>query len=132
MNVSNDELVKMAQSIVKPKEMRHGFTTADCGCALVTDRGNVYLGVSIDTPSSMGFCAEHSAIAAMVTNEEFRIKKIVAVLEDGTVLPPCGRCREFIYQIDQKNLDAEVLIDRDTVVKLRDLLPYRWDEFVGD
>lgn len=128
MNISNKELIKKAKSIVKPKKMRHGFITADCGCALITNKGNLYLGVSIDTPSSMGFCAEHSAIASMITNQEYKIKKIVAVLEDGTVLPPCGRCREFMYQIDKGNLNTEILISEDKVVKLKDLLPYPWDE----
>ena len=128
MQITNEELIEKARSIVKPKEMRHGFTTADCGCALVTDKGNVYLGVSIDTPSGMGFCAEHSAIATMVTNQEFKISKIVAVLGDDTILPPCGRCREFMYQIDRDNLDTDVIIERDKTIKLRDLLPYTWDK----
>lgn len=75
MEITDEELIEKARSLVRPKVMRHGFTSADCGCALVTDKGNIYLGVSIDTSSSLGFCAEHSAIAAMVTNQEFRIKK---------------------------------------------------------
>lgn len=127
MEISNQELIEKAKFVVRPKKMRHGFTTADCGCALVTTNGNVYLGVSIDTTSSMGFDAEQSAIAAMVTNQEFKIKKIVAVLEDGTVLSPCGRCREFVYQIDKENLETDVIIKQDKTVKLKDLLPYPWD-----
>src|SRR3989338_5350049 len=125
--ISNENLIEKAKVIVKPKKMRHGFTTADCGCALITDKGNIYLGVSIDTSSSIGFDAEQSAIAAMVTAGEYKIKKIVAVLEDGTVLPPCGRCREFMYQIDEDNLDTDVIIKKDKIVKLRELLPYPWD-----
>lgn len=128
MQITNEELIEKAVSIVKPIKMRHGFTTADCGCALLTDKGNIYLGVSIDTPSGMGFCAEHSAIAAMVTNQELKITKIVASGGDGTVLPPCGRCREFMYQINKENLDTEVLISNDKSVKLRELLPYPWDD----
>lgn len=126
--MTNEELIKKATSLVKPKQMRHGFTSSDCGCALISDSGNLYLGVSIDTPSGMGFCAEHSAIAAMVTNQEFKIKKIVAAGEDGIVLPPCGRCREFIYQIDSSNLDAEVILGKNETVKLKDLLPFPWDQ----
>ncbi|MFA5776551.1 MAG: cytidine deaminase [Patescibacteria group bacterium] len=127
METTTEELIEKARLLVKSKVMRHGSTTADCGCALVTNEGNIYLGVSIDVPSSMSFCAEHAAIAAMVTNQEFKIKKIVAVLEDGTVLPPCGRCREFMYQIDSGNLEMDVVIQKDKVVKLRELLPYPWD-----
>ncbi len=126
--MTNEELIKKAKAIIRPRTDRHGFTSSDCGCAIVTDKGNVYLGVSIDTCSSMGFCAEHSAMAAMVTNGEYKIKKIVAVLEDGTVLPPCGRCREFMYQIHKDNLDTDVIIGKNKVVKLKDLLPSRWDE----
>ena len=128
MEITNEELIKKAQSVVKPKQMKHGFMSADCGCALVTDKGNVYLGVSIDTASGLGFCAEKSAIAAMVTNQEFKIRKIVAVIENEIVLPPCGSCREFIYQIDRDNLNTEVIIKKDKIIKLKDLLPYRWDE----
>jgi cytidine deaminase len=95
---------------------------------LITEKGNVYLGVSIDTMSGMGFCAEHSAIAAMVTNGEHIIKKIVAVAKNGTPIPPCGRCREFMHQIHENNLEAEVIIGKNKSVRLRDLLPFAWDE----
>jgi len=64
--------------IVKPINVDGRFF-ADVGCALITDKDNVYLGVCIDTGSGTGFCAEHSAIAAMVTAGEFKIKKLVAV-----------------------------------------------------
>jgi cytidine deaminase len=127
---TNKELIEKASSLVKPREGRHGLTSGDCGAALVTDKGNIYVGVSIDTTSSMGFCAEHAAIAAMVTAGEYNIAKIVAADENGMVLPPCGRCREFMYQIDKDNLNADVLVANDKVVKLRDLLPYPWDENV--
>lgn len=126
--VDNSELINKAKSVVKPKKVKHGFTVSDCGCALVTDKGNVYLGVSIDTCSSMGFCAEHSAIASMITHGEYRIKTIVAVTEDGTILPPCGRCREFIYQVEGNNLDADIIIGENKVIKLKSLLPHTWDE----
>ena len=128
MDITNEELIEKAKSIVKPVKQRNGFTIADCGAALLTDKGNIFLGVSIDTPSSMGFCGEASAIAAMITNQEYKIKKIVAVLEDGTILPPCGRCREFMYQINNDNLETEVIIGKDKTVKLSELLPYIWDE----
>jgi cytidine deaminase len=96
--------------------------------ALITDRGNVYRGVCIDTSSSMGFCAEHSAIAAMVTAGESVIERVVAVWKDeegrGHIVPPRGRCREFMFQIDEQNLDARVVLGTERVEPLRDLLPY--------
>ncbi len=71
---------------------------------------------------------EHAAIAAMVTTREYRIAKIVAVWRDDEgvlhVIPPCGRCREFIRQIDSANLDTDVVLGRDTSARVRDLLPF--------
>jgi len=124
---SNEYLIGKAASVVNPR--RNGeFTMGDVGCALVSERNNFYVGVCIDTGSGMGFCAEHNAIGSMVTAGESRIKKIVAVwLRDGTdpyVLSPCGRCREFMKQIDPGNLEAEVVLAKDKSVPLKELLPY--------
>lgn len=76
----------------------------DVAAALVTDRGNVYLGVCMDPGSGLGFCAERTAIAQMITNKEYRIKKIVAVWNNNSqkavyVLLSCGACREYMRQI---------------------------------
>ena len=91
--------------------------------------GNLYYGVCIDVSSGIGFCAEHSAIGAMITAGETSIAKIVAVCEGDIVLPPCGRCREFMYQIDNTNLEnTDVILRADKVVKLKALLPHPYDE----
>jgi cytidine deaminase len=125
--INNETLIQKAKSVIKPRKIKHGFSVGDVGCALITDRGNVYLGVCIDAASGMGFCAEHSAIAAMVTHGELAIRKIVAVVEDGKPVAPCGRCREFMHQIHEKNLEAEVIIGKNKSVRLKELLPYPWD-----
>src|SRR4029434_2723409 len=112
--MTNDELIQRAKGVVVPREMSHGFTVGDVGCALLTDKGNLHVGVCIDAGGGIGFCAEHSAIASMITNGEQSIVKIVAVLGDGKILPPCGRCREFMRQIEPSNMDnTEVLLGRD-------------------
>ena len=121
-----DQLRQLASEKVKPRRLSEDCSVASVASALLTDKGNVYVGVCIDTACSMGFCAEHAAIAQMVLNEESRITRIVAVGVGDKVYPPCGRCREFMYQINYDNLDAEVLVANDTVVKLEDLLPHRF------
>jgi cytidine deaminase len=123
---SNEELIESARAVLNPHVVGNRLF-GDVGSTLITDKGNRYSGVCIDTGSGTGFCAEHSAIAAMVTAGEYRIAKMVAVWRDEArvlyVLPPCGRCREFIRQVDPANLDTEVVLGRRRSVKLRDLLP---------
>jgi cytidine deaminase len=127
--MTNDELIARAASLLNPHTTSTGNQFGQVAATLLTDQGSVYDGVCIDTSCSMGFCAEHAAIAAMVTAGEYRIAKIVAVGRGGRdgqlrVLPPCGRCREFIRQIDEANLETDVVLGKDTVRKLKELLPF--------
>jgi cytidine deaminase len=102
--------------------------------AILSKKGNIYVGVCIDTASTLGMCAERNAIANMITNGESRIDKVVAVMPDGRVGPPCGACREFMMQLDRDSGEIEILMDLETLetVKLKDLLPHWWgaDRFV--
>lgn len=96
--------------------------------AVLTKEGNIYAGVCIDTACSLGMCAERSAIAAMITHGESRIDKVVAVMADGSVGPPCGVCRELMMQLDKGSAQIEILLDyaaRKTVT-LGKLMPDWW------
>jgi cytidine deaminase len=121
-----EELYTQAKSVVNPRRLSDEAEAGGVGAALLTEDGIVYTGVCIDTACSMGFCAEHAAAAAMVTAGKNRVTKMVAVGWDGKVLPPCGRCREFIAQLHPDNFSAEVLVSEGVVVVLRDLLPHHW------
>ncbi len=122
-----DDLIASAAAVIYPHTVGDRLF-GDVGCSLVTAAGHRYSGVCIDTASGTGFCAEHAAIAAMITGREYQIARIVAVWRDASgalyVLPPCGRCREFIRQIDPANIDAEVILARDSTCRLRELLPF--------
>lgn len=121
-----EELYRRALAVVNPRRLSSEAEAGSVGAAILTDRGNVYVGVCIDTACSMGFCAEHAAAAAMVTAGESRVVKLIAVGAKGRILSPCGRCREFISQLHEENPEAEVMVAPGTVVRLHELLPYDW------
>ncbi|GGA75289.1 MULTISPECIES: cytidine deaminase family protein [Bacillaceae] len=121
------ELYKIAKETLNPRKISRNGEAGHVASALLTESGNVYTGVAITVPCSIGFCAEHSAIAAMVTAGESKIVKIVAVYEDGSILPPCGRCREFISQINDDNDNCGILLPDHVIRTLGELLPDRWD-----
>jgi len=125
--VTNKKLIEDAQKLVFPKELSVGCISGEVGSIIVSDTGNVYTGISIDAPCGVGFCAEHSAIAEMLKNKESRIKTIVAAGGD-VVYPPCGRCREFMYQVNPANLDTDIILDEKRTVKLKELLPEIWQD----
>jgi cytidine deaminase len=121
-----DELYQKAESVLNPRRLSQEAEAGGVGAALLTESGKVYTGVCIDTACSMGFCAEHAAAATMVTAGENRVVKMIAVNWDGKILPPCGRCREFISQLHPDNCIAEVMVREGTIVILRKLLPFDW------
>ena len=121
-----DVLYQQAKAVLNPRRLSEEAEAGGVGAALLTDSGKIYTGVCIDTACSMGFCAEHAAAAAMVTAGENRVVKMVAVNWDGQVLPPCGRCREFISQLHDENRAAEVLVREGQAVTLQALLPHDW------
>ncbi|MEM8841230.1 MAG: cytidine deaminase [Pseudomonadota bacterium] len=126
--VSDAALIAHAHGLINRRHLSPTVEVASVGAALVTPSGAVYGGVNIDTSCSLGFCAEHSAIAAMIAAGESRIVTIVAVSErtGGGVVPPCGRCRELIWQVDPANHATRVLMGAGEAVLLQSLLPRHW------
>ncbi len=125
---SNAELIAQASERLNP-HLSGDRLFGNVAAVIVAESGSEFEGVCIDTGSGTGFCAEAAAIAAMVTAREYRLQRIVSVwrkeeTDELFMLPPCGRCREFIRQIDEHNLDTEVILGEDKVIPLRDLLPH--------
>ena len=98
---------------------------------LVESKGNIYSGVCLGFFCGIGSCGEYQAIGSMISNGEKEIKTIVAVLYDEKtkkygIIPPCGKCREMIWQTSKKNQNTEVIISKSKKVKLKELLPNAW------
>jgi cytidine deaminase len=120
------ELIEKAKQVQGEFKLENKYSYAgSVGAAIKTQKGNMYTGICIDLPSGIGFCAEHSAVAEMLKNRETEIEAAVAVGDDK-ILPPCGRCREMMYQINRNNLDAKIIVDENTIVTLKELLPHTW------
>jgi cytidine deaminase len=121
-----DELYQRAKAVLNPRKLSASADAGGVGAALLAESGKVYTGVCIDTACSMGFCAEHAAAAAMITAGENRVLQMIAVGSDGRIMPPCGRCREFISQLHDDNLHATVMVGDGVVITLHELLPFDW------
>ena len=123
-SVSFDELYQSAKQVVNPRQLSTKASAGSVGAAVLSASNTVYVGTCIDTTCSMGFCAEHAAAAAMIAAGEHRILRMIAVGQQGQIMSPCGRCREFISQLHEENLSAEVMTQDRAVVTLEALLPY--------
>ena len=123
-----EELYTAARKVQNARAISPFIDAGGVAAALRTKAGNIYTGVCIDTAASLGMCAERNAIACMITHGESRIEKILAVMPDGKIGPPCCVCREFMMQLDRDSGEIEILLDYETreTVRLRELVPPWW------
>lgn len=124
-----DKLYIAARKVQYERKISPLIEAGAVSAALLTSKGNIYVGVCIDTACSLGMCAERNAIAAMITNGENQITKIVAVMPSGKAGMPCGACREFMMQLDKSAGKIEILCDYETkkVIQLKSLIPDWWN-----
>ena len=130
-----NKLYDAARSVQNGRIVSPFVEAGGVAAAILTKKGNIYVGVCIDTASSLGMCAERNAIANMITNGESEIDKVVAVMPDGKVGSPCGACRELMMQLDKNSGEIEILLDLESekTVKLKELVPDWWGKsrFLG-
>ena len=123
-----DYLYARALAVQNDRTVSPFIEAGGVAAAILTKAGHTYVGVCIDTASTLGMCGERNAIANMLTNGESQIAKVVAVMPDGGVGSPCGACREYMMQLDKDSGDIEILLDLETkkTVRLKKLIPDWW------
>lgn len=123
-----NKLVEAAVQVQNNRIISPFIEAGGVAAAILTKKGNIYVGVCIDTASTLGMCAERNAIANMITHGESQVDKVVAVMPDGRLGTPCGACRELMMQLDKESGEIKILLDLKTekTLKLKDLIPEWW------
>ena len=123
-----NELYDRARAVQNGRVVSPFVEAGSVAAAILSETGSIYVGVCIDTASSLGMCAERSAIAAMLTAGEHHIKKVVAIMPNGRLGSPCGACRELMMQLHPDSASIQILLDLETerTVTLGELMPDWW------
>jgi cytidine deaminase len=125
------ELVERTRQLIRQRHSEISGVSA----GLRTSRGSKFYGLCVDAKTStVGMCAEFTAIGSMLTKGESKINTIVAISYKGKgryrILPPCGKCRDLArefgdpYVILQKKRE----LGKVGKVRLSKLVPFPWDE----
>ena len=77
------------------------------GAAIEGEDGSVFAGCNVENASyGLVMCAERVAIGAAVAGGVQRFRRVVIVSDSEPPAPPCGACRQVIFEFAP---DAEVL-----------------------
>jgi len=69
------------------------------GAAVLDERGRVHAGCNVENAAyPQGWCAETSALAAMVSTGGRQVRAVVVVGEAAEPVTPCGGCRQKLRE----------------------------------
>ncbi len=133
-----DTLYEKAKEQYYPEDISPFVMAHHVVCALEAENGEIFTGFCIESCSGvMNLCAERVAALNMYMNSgQTVVKRLIAFMdkapsrnlygEDSGM--PCGACREFFMQLNEKNENMEIMVDfesRETVT-LKEIIPYWW------
>ena len=122
-------MYETAKAVQNERKISEHVYAGGVAAAILSESGNIYTGVCVDTACTLGVCAERNAIFSMITAGEHRISKVLALMEDGTGGAPCGACRELMVQLMPGQYgDIEILMDyqNEIITTLGELTPQWW------
>ena len=118
-----------AKAVQNSRKISNYVDAGGVAAAIESESGKIYVGVCIDTCSTLGICAERNAIFNMITNGEHRIKRVLAIMPNGRCGAPCGACRELMAQLmpeDYKSIEIMMDPDAGKTVTLGEITPEWW------
>ena len=127
-------LYERAKAEYHPEEVSPFITAHHVVCAVEAENGEIFTGFCIEGCSGvMNLCAERVAALNMYVNSgQTVVKRLIAFRDEpphgeGSGMP-CGACREFFLQLNERNEDMEIMVDLEKceTVKLKEIMPYWW------
>jgi cytidine deaminase len=127
MEISVELLIEKAK---EARERAHApFSKFKVGAALETTEGEIFVGCNVESASyGLTVCAERIAIWKAISEGRKNFKRIVVVADTEELTPPCGTCRQIIWEfcgdapVILTNLQGQV-----ETVSMKDLLPRAFD-----
>jgi cytidine deaminase len=125
--LSDSDLVRAAREA--RRRARAPFSGFKVGAALETIDGAIVTGCNVENASyGLTICAERVAMFKALSEGHRRFRRIVVVADTAAPTPPCGACRQILWEFGG---DLEVILAnlrRETGRhQLRELLPHPFD-----
>lgn len=99
------------------------------GAALETSDGDIITGCNVESSSyGLTICAERVALVKALSEGKMNFSRIAIMGPDGDFCPPCGACRQLLYDY---STDLQVILSDGKKVRtlsLIDLLPHAFNE----
>ena len=133
-NISPSMIKLLLQKAIE--SLNNAYSLSDppirVGAALLGKSGKIYTGCNIENDvTNLGICAERVALFNAISRGENEFKAIAVVSDQNIIFPPCGACRQVLWQfISESSKDLVIIMgnkktisDHHQIAKLSTLLP---------
>jgi cytidine deaminase len=105
--LTRDTLMAVAQTV---RTQAHApYSKFAVGAAVLDEQGRIHAGCNVENAAyPQGWCAETSAIAAMVAAGGQRITALAVSAKAAQPVPPCGGCRQKLREFAAD--DCEIFV----------------------
>ncbi len=95
---TDNELIAAARAV---RENAHApFSGFLVGAAVRAKSGHIFAGCNVENASyGLTICAERVAIFKAISEGEREFNAIAVVTDAATLTPPCGACRQIIWEL---------------------------------
>ncbi len=134
--VSAENLQHLIESATNARQCALARYSNFCvGAALEAEGGAVYTGCNVESAAyEQTICAERVAIWKALSEGERKFKRLAVVVDTERLTPPCGACRQVIWEFcgDIPVTLANLRGDTETY-QMKELLPHPFDAgFLGE
>src|SRR5437764_5034412 len=84
------------------------FSHFKVGAALETDDGHIITGCNVENATyGLTVCAERVAVFKAISEGHRRFRRVAVVADTGAPTPPCGACRQILWEFGG---DLEIIL----------------------
>jgi len=120
----------LLQAALQARNRAHApFSKFHVGAAVEDENGRVFSGCNIENASyGLTICAERVAVFKAISEGAGRLKRVAVVADTGTLTPPCGACRQILWEFCG---DAQLLLanlsGQQEIMSIKEIFPRPFD-----
>jgi cytidine deaminase len=91
---------RLAEAAIAARRHAHApFSHFEVGAALEDESGRIHTGCNVENASyGLTLCAERVTVFKAISEGARRFRRIAIASDAGTLTPPCGACRQILWE----------------------------------
>ena len=120
----------LIEAALQVRERAHApFSKFKVGAALLGEDGQIYTGCNVENATyGLTVCAERVAVFKAVSEGVRKFRRIVVAADTNVLTPPCGACRQILWEFcGDAELTLVNLQGKTEVFQMRNVFPRPFD-----